>query len=168
MDRKDEVIKILAGLVSDLGTPISVLRDYESMTAFKDPIKASFRLGVYRLCINSIVINLNKYVELWRKYSDIKRTFLSAHDSSINLYISKINNLGVAGFRNDYAAHVQNNKIKKILTDEDVMAFVQNLTDGDAENLFSWIYPKNYLQLDRKDSLMGVVMLAKDTLLKHS
>lgn len=61
-----EVVKILAGLVSDLGTPISVLRDYEAVPEFHSEQKKTFRLGVYRLCINALAINLSKYVELWQ------------------------------------------------------------------------------------------------------
>lgn len=102
------------------------------------------------------------------KYPKVKKEYLHDIDELINFYISKIHHLKVIGFRNDYAAHTQRKKIQEVLTDEEVIQFIQQATDGEIENLFSWIYPKDYNSIEKEKSLMGVIMLAKTRLLEKS
>jgi hypothetical protein len=168
MEKSAEAIKILASLVSDLCTPILVLRDYDSRQEFHEEHKKVFKQGVYRLCLSAVIINMAKYVELWRKYSEIKRKHLAEHDKTINIYIEKIKNLGTISFRNDYIAHTQNDKEKRVLTDEEVDQYIFKITGGNAEDLFSWIYPKNYNDTDKNNSLVGIIMLSKDALMAAS
>jgi hypothetical protein len=162
MNKVEEAISILSGLLGDLCALIEVLKDYEHQPEFhKRPV---FRQSVYRLCLQSIILNMAKYEEFTTKYSKVVLANAPQHHRVMNNFKEQIKKKGVITFRNDYVAHVQRSKEKRVLTDEEVDEQIHQIVGDNAIPFFDWICPEDTEKVEPNGYLVGVIQLIRDDL----
>jgi thiol-disulfide isomerase/thioredoxin len=166
MEKVKEAISILSGFIGDFCTPIEVIKGYEDDEKFRMEGREVFVQGVYRLCLQSIILNMAKYVEFCRKYSQTINEHAPQYSKLMNSYQEKIKQKDVTKFRNDYIGHIQIDKEKRVLSDDEVDAYISKIIGEHALPFFNWICPENYDETNPELSLVGVITMIRDELHK--
>ncbi|WP_312842888.1 hypothetical protein [Stutzerimonas nitrititolerans] len=164
MSQVNEAVKILSGLIGDICTPIKVIKDYEADPEFQKKNKEIFRQCVYRLCLQALALNMAKYVEFCRKYSKIVNDNAPQHSKPMNLFQEKIKQKEVMGFRNDYVGHIQKDSEKRILTENEIDAYISKIFGNDALIFFKWVWPEGFESKPPESSLVGIIVALRDAL----
>ncbi len=167
-NRLFELADILTGLIGDLSIAVSVLKEYESKPEMRKPELAVRSQCIWRLCVNSIVINCCKYVELNRKFGqEFKNEIpeLNKLRGQFNEKITKNKSIGI--LRDDYVAHVNSRSSKKCLTHAEVQNHILSMFGGThASKFLDWVCPDHIEASNQHESLVGTIQLLKDAVVK--
>ncbi|MCL1125111.1 hypothetical protein [Shewanella surugensis] len=117
----------------------------------------------------SIIMNCRKYVEVCEKYGAELNKEIPDIKVLKGKYVEEINrNSAIADLRNHYVAHVQKKSEKRALSDEDVQNYILSMVGGDnASEFINWICPDDFEKSNREDSLVGVIEIIKDKVVKR-
>jgi hypothetical protein len=163
-----ELTDILTGLIGDLSISVSVLKEYENKPYMHKPELSVSRKCIWRLCVNAIVINCIKYVELNRKYGKEFKEEIPDYNGlrgKFNEEIKKNTSIGI--LRDDYVAHVNSLKSKNCLTHHEVQNHILSMfADKNANKFLDWVCPDKIESTNLENSLVGTIQLLRDALSK--
>jgi len=162
--KTQEIEEILTHIMMDLTTAVTVLKDYESKPFLHEPENMSKRQCVWRLCVNSIVINCCKYMEVNERYGMYFKEHIHELTDLRNKYYKEINNnKSIKKLRNYCVAHVSNKA--EYLTANEVQSEINGMFGGEhADKFFNWLCPDNIESTVLEDSLVGTIQLLRDAI----
>tara|TARA_R110001583_G_scaffold36787_5_gene120885 strand:- start:2931 stop:3431 length:501 start_codon:yes stop_codon:yes gene_type:complete len=164
MSESQYSVDVLNGLIVDLHTPINVLKDYtEQLHGEIDP---EFRQGLYRFCLQALILNCAKYTEFCRDYGKVVNEVATEFAPLMNKFKSEIEIKGINSFRNDYIGHIRSKKLKRPLTTEETDAEIYKIVGSSALPFMDWICPDTPSTADSKTYLVGVLVLIRDEISK--
>ncbi|EGQ7835228.1 hypothetical protein ACS0KD_004405 [Vibrio vulnificus] len=164
--RADELLEILTNMMGDLTIAVSIIREYEEKPHMHKPELRVSRQCIWRLCLNSIVLNCCKFEELNRKYAKEMNQIIPEYNSLRGEYNEIIkNNKSIQSLRNDYVAHVNSSRTKNALTPDEVQSHIKAIVGSESANDFlDWVCPERVETTDLDKSLVGVVLQLRDSL----
>ena len=137
----EELIEILCGFIVDVQSSIRLIEDMEEHETHGE--NAVFRQGAYRVCLNSIFLNLAKFIEFHDKYNRELHSLFPELTDRRKYWVSEFKKRDVIGFRNKFVAHIRCKASKKPLTYDEMDSYVSKICGGrDALAFFEWLYPE--------------------------
>ena len=164
MSEPKHAIDVLNGLIVDLDTPIKVLTDYLESEYFE--IDNDFRKGLFRFCLQTLILNCAKYTEFCRDYGKVVNTHAQSLAPLMNQFKIEIEAKGINSFRNDYIGHIRSKKLKRPLTIEETDAEINKIVGSSALPFMNWICPDVPSKTDSTKYLIGVLVLMRDEIAK--
>jgi hypothetical protein len=164
MNEIKHAIDVLNGLIVDLDTPIKVLKGYLESEDFE--IDKDFRQGLFRFCLQTLILNCSKYTEFCRNYGKVVNRHARPLAPLMNKFKIEIEDKGINSFRNDYIGHIRSNKLKRPLTTEETDAEIKKIVGINALPFMDWICPDTPSKVDPTTYLIGVLVLMRDEIVK--
>ena len=161
MSDKRDSIQILSALTSDICVSVEVLRDYENGNY---PNREEFfRCGIYRLCLQTIILNCAKYTEFCREYGCVIRECCPELQKLANQVKSQLEARGVNTARNKFIAHNRCKKNKRPLSVAEIDKLVINVMGSESALPFiEFLFPQDLEGKPKKDYLVGILETIKD------
>lgn len=166
MSQVRESVDILNGLIVEIQTAIIVIKNHEKDPEFRS--NELFRNGLYRICLQSIMLNLSKFIEFNEKYNIFLNSITPEHNELRKSLVSILLKKRIREFRNKYLAHVSCKKSKKALSYSEIDAYIEKVVGGrDAIPFFEWLSPEAPRDSEEGSSFLGGVVLIRNSILKH-
>ncbi|WP_445358545.1 hypothetical protein [Microbulbifer sp. ANSA005] len=160
--KKLEVIDIAGRLLGELAALRHqiVISDSLSQVGRSVPFADEMAKNMYWPLINryiysSLAITLNKVMELYEKYQ--------AHipsEARVRLKDSynEFQDLGIKKYRNDYCGHIQNQKTKKPITDDEVDEHLKNIVGNRSlSEIGQWIWDSSVDEHGASSCISGLL-----------
>jgi hypothetical protein len=157
-----EARDVLNGFIVDFVTPIQVLHFYENGEMPK--VSDTFRVGIYRFCLQTIILNCSKYSEFCRDYGKICHSYAPELTELRNRFKDDLEKRGVNEFRTNFIAHNKASSKVKALNVEQVDSFINKIAGSDALPFLNWIYPVSSTKGNPDSYLVGVIVMIRDKL----
>lgn len=163
MSERQDAVDILNGMILDICVAVEILRDYEyGEYPNRDEL---FRQGLYRLCLQSIVLNLAKYTEFCREYGQLAHKHCPELSSQRNKIKEDLENKNVNEIRSKYIAHNRCKKSKQALSTDEIDKLMNGIMGSDSAHLFlNWLLPHKAIDVDDPESFTGFISLLRDKL----
>ncbi len=154
MRQKEEIVEILCGFIAEIQSAIELIKDFEE--AHPDNRNPVYRQGVYRVCLNSIMLNLAKYLEFHEKYNKELHNLVPVHTDDRRHWAKIFIEKGVKEFRNKYLAHIRCKNDKRTLTYNEIDAYVYKICGGkSALDFFELLSPE-------KSGVKGFIQMVEE------
>ena len=93
--------------------------------------------GVYRICLASIILNLAKYTEFYKRYKgiippDMRKVSKQLHNDIVSR--------GVKDFRNKVVGHIWDLENNRPLTGEEIDLRINKIMRGNINDFLHWIH----------------------------
>lgn len=165
MDNKRDAVEILNGFIADICVAVEVLKDYESgIYPNRDSL---FRQGIYRLCLQSIILNCAKYTEFCREYGFVLKECCPDLQGLSNQVKSELERRDVNSVRSKYIAHNRCDKTKKPLTVAEIDALIiKVMGNSSALPFINFLMPDNFKEIPREDYFVGFLETMRDRILE--
>ena len=166
MSQVRESLDILNALIVEIQTAIIVIKNHEKDPEFRS--NELFRKGLHRICLQSIMLNLSKFIEFNEKYNIFLNSIAPEHNELRKMLISILLKKRIREFRNKYLAHVSCKRSKKALSSSEIDTYIEGVIGGrDAVPFFEWLSPENTNESEDGSSFLGSVVLIRNSILKH-
>ena len=165
MSERQDAIDILNGMILDICVAVEVLRDYEH--GDYPNRDALFRQGIYRLCLQSIILNLAKFTEFCREYGKLMHQFCPELTIQRNKIKEDLEKKKVNDIRSKYIAHNRCDKTKSPLSTQEIDTLLIGVIGSDsAQDFLDWLHPQTMSDADNPESFSGCISLVRDKLAK--
>jgi len=161
MSERQDAIDILNGMILDICVAVEVLRDYEHGDYPKrDDL---FRQGIYRLCLQSIILNLAKFTEFCREYGKLIHECCPELTLQKNKMKEALERKKVNDIRSKYIAHNRCDKTKSPLSTQEIDTLLIGVIGSDyAQDFLDWLHPQIASDEDVPESFTGYISLVRD------
>ncbi|WP_350998358.1 MULTISPECIES: hypothetical protein [unclassified Shewanella] len=161
MNAKQDAIDILNGFIVDISVAVEVLKDYE--VGDYPQRDNQFRQGLYRLCLQSIILNCAKYTEFCREYGQVLNECCPDLSSERNNIKENLEQRGVNKFRSKYIAHNRCDITKRPFTTKETDMLVNSIIGGSgALDFLNWLLPDYPENVKTQKYFTGFLSLLRD------
>lgn len=167
-----DAIYVLNDIFNDLIAGTMVFERYQkkfSLGEFSQP----GIVGVQKMCVSHLILGLSKLCEFWEFFHHLVPNELRPEMKSL---VSKLQRRGIKEIRNTVVAHVRDRKLRRALTQSEVIEQLNRISDGDPGGFLLWlnnpndnVYPKTVVSIvvTLRDHLRDLHDVAADEVFKR-
>lgn len=153
-----DAIYILNDIFNDLIAGTMVFENYQSKFnsgQFSQP----GIVAVQKMCISHLILGLNKICEFWKVYHHLVPDELKPKLKSL---ISELQKRNIKKIRNTVAAHIRDRKLKRSLSQSEVIELLNQISENDPSGFLLWLNnPNDY---SYPNTVVSIVETIRDQL----